>query len=162
MGTHDDWGDEGTNTERIVFFSDAVFAIAITLLALEIKIPEVAHYTGAWQHLASLLELWPRVLNFLISFVVIGTYWTAHHRIFTYIHRYDRRLVWLNLLFLLCIACMPIITALLGATAPDMVSVGIYAAVLALTGLAQWALWHHATSHHRLVAPDLEQRSYPL
>jgi uncharacterized membrane protein len=153
MYTPDNLGESGTNTERIVFFSDAVFAIAITLLALEIKPPETAPAAGAWQHLLSLLDLWPKMLSFVISFLVIGALWTAHHRIFSFIQRYDRRLIWLNLLFLLCIAFMPVPTALLGNTGDDLVSVCVYAGVLAMTGVAQWAIWHHATWRRRLVTP---------
>ena len=154
----DDWGERGTNTERIVFFSDAVFAIAITLLVLEIKVPELTGTVSAWQHLQSLLALWPRLLSFAISFGAIGVSWTSHHRIFSYIQRYDRRLIWLNLLLLLCIALMPLPTALLGSSGPEVVSVVLYGAVVAVTALLESTIWWHATRHHNLVAPDLEHR----
>jgi uncharacterized membrane protein len=81
--------------ERIVFFSDAVFAIAITLLAIEIRPPEVE--IGATVELPALIRaLWPRVQAFLISFLIIGVSWIAHHRLFRMLRRYDYRMVLLN------------------------------------------------------------------
>ena len=158
MRGYDDWGDCGTNTERIVFFSDAVFAIAITLLVLEIKVPELMPAAGAWQNVESLLALWPKLLSFAISFGVIGAAWTSHHRIFSYIQGFDRRLIWLNLMLLLSIVFMPMPTEILGESGPETVSVILYASVLALAALVEWAIWSYATRHHRLVAPDLERR----
>src|SRR5215212_7039470 len=102
--------------ERVVFFSDAVFAIVITLLVLpltaEIDLPEesadIAH--EIWQH-------WPTMLSFVISFLVIGQFWIAHHRMFSHLRGYDRPLIWLNLVSLLSVCFLPFPTAVLGAHA---------------------------------------------
>ena len=97
--------------ERIVFFSDAVIAIAITLLAIEIRLPPLED--GA-RLVPALWALWPSYLSFAISFLVIGTYWIAHHNMFEHIDRYTPTLIWLNLFFLLCVAFTPFPTAIVG------------------------------------------------
>lgn len=94
--------------ERMILFSDAVFAIAITLLAIEIKVPEVAHDVVSDHLLAQkLAELIPKFIGFFISFMVIGIYWVVHHRMFGYVVNYNQRLLWLNLFFLLAVVLMP-------------------------------------------------------
>ena len=80
--------------ERIVFFSDAVFAIAITLLVLDIRVPSIPQDLAASELPQALAALWPKFLSYIISFVVIGLYcWQVHHRTFRYITGYDDRLV---------------------------------------------------------------------
>src|SRR5512136_2762438 len=96
--------------ERIIFFSDAVMAIAITLLILEVRLPEGAAPDGVGRQV---LALWPKYLGYSVSFWVIALYWVAHHRCFLYIRAYDRRLIYLDFLFLLFIAFMPFPTGLL-------------------------------------------------
>src|SRR6476620_7839398 len=87
--------------ERMILFSDAVFAIAITLLAIEIKVPEVAKNIVTDQLLTEKLdELLPKFIGFLVSFFVIAIYWVVHHRMFGFVVNYNRKLLWLNLIFL--------------------------------------------------------------
>lgn len=92
--------ESGTEIERTVYFSGAVFAIATTLLALNLEVPDIPPDLVATELPQRLLELWPRFLSFIISFGIVGTLWLLHHRIFHAIRAYDRRLLWLNLLFL--------------------------------------------------------------
>src|SRR5690349_8854029 len=98
--------------ERMILFSDAVFAIAITLMALELKVPEL-HQQLVTDHnlVASLSHMIPKFIGFLISFFIIGQYWTVHHRLFGFVENYNLRLMWLNLIFLLAIILMPFSTA---------------------------------------------------
>src|SRR5258705_4229921 len=101
--------------ERMILFSDAVFAIAITLLVIEIKIPDkhemqLAEGVSDKAILHALGLLIPKFLGFLISFMLIGLYWTIHHRMFGFVTAYDRRLLFLNLVFLFLIALMPFST----------------------------------------------------
>src|SRR5437660_9370808 len=98
--------------DRLMFFSDGVFAIAITLLVLQITVP----IPGLSEHQLgdALRHLGPKYFGFVLSFLVIGRYWMAHHRVFEYIKRFDMPLVWLNLAFLLLIAFLPFPTAVLG------------------------------------------------
>ena len=138
--------------ERIPFFSDAVIAIAITLLAIEIRLPPVAE-SGSL--IPALVSLWPRYMSFAISFVVIGTYWLAHHKMFEYIDRYDRGLLWLNLLFLLCIAFTPFPTAVVGEYGLHTVAQIFYAASITVTGITKTILWLYASHKGRLLRPDV-------
>ena len=131
--------------ERIVFFSDAVIAIAITLLALEIRLPEV--HSGE-EIPAALLSLWPRYLGFAVSFLVVGSYWLAHHRVFRVVRRYDDALIWLNIVFLLCIAFVPFASAVLGEHGNERSAVVFYAGVMIATGLMQTLLWLYVARGH--------------
>jgi uncharacterized membrane protein len=98
--------------ERLILFSDAVFAIAITLLVIEIKIPdkhEMQLQEGISDKaiLRALGLLIPKFIGFFVSFMLIGLYWTVHHRLFGFVTAYDRKLLLLNLVFLFFIALMP-------------------------------------------------------
>jgi uncharacterized membrane protein len=103
--------------ERLILFSDAVFAIAITLLVIEIKIPDLRKENveisdGAlWNALGHLI---PKFIGFIISFMLIGLYWTVHHRMFGFVTNFDKPLLWMNLFFLFFIALMPFSTGFYG------------------------------------------------
>ena len=99
-----------TETTRVEAFSDGVFAIAITLLILEIKVPRE---DAAGPLAAQLMRLWPSYLAFLVSFANIGVMWVNHHRLFGLIRRSDDGLVGLNLLLLLGVTFVPFPTAVL-------------------------------------------------
>src|SRR5579863_1392221 len=87
--------------ERMIFFSDAVFAIAITLLAIDLKIPEISKKLITEEKLDStLVELIPRFISFLISFFLIGNFWMTHHRMFGFVVNYSRKLLVVNLFLL--------------------------------------------------------------
>jgi uncharacterized membrane protein len=144
--------------ERIAFFSDAVMAIAMTLLTVDIKVPEIAAALARSELPARLSELSPQIMSFVISFVVIGIYWMSHHRYFSFIKRYDNRLIVLNLLFLLFIAGMPFSAGLLGQYAYLPLGVIVYAAEVTAIGLSMTALWWYATYRHRLVDKALDER----
>jgi uncharacterized membrane protein len=98
--------------ERIILFSDAVFAIAITLLIIEIKIPHFEEHPTQQQLSSALLHKLPEFIGFIISFAVIGQFWTNHHRLFGYIKDYTPGLMWLNLLMLFWVVLMPFSTYL--------------------------------------------------
>ena len=98
--------------ERLILFSDAVFAIAITLLVIELKVPEIekAELTEG-KLLQALAHMLLKFFGFIISFMFIGIYWTVHHRLFGYVINYTPKLLRLNLLFLFAVALMPFSTA---------------------------------------------------
>jgi uncharacterized membrane protein len=141
--------------ERLIFFSDAVFAIAITLLALEVRLPAGVELADNTALTAALLAIWPKYMSYAISFLVIGLYWMAHHRMFRLIVRYDRRLLFLNLLLLLVIAFVPFPTALLGEFG-YVVTTFSYALTMLLAGLLSAAIWWYASGGGgRLLAQPL-------
>src|SRR6266568_4270410 len=148
----------GFGTERIAAFSDGVFAIAITLLILDLPVPgpEVLHGDPGTELNPYLLNLWPKYLTYVLSFVIVGIYWVGHHNTFFYIKRCDRILLWLNILFLLFIVFIPFPTALLGQYWYLQLPAIFYASTLIATGLSIQLLWWYATHNHRLVAKDID------
>jgi uncharacterized membrane protein len=137
--------------ERVVFFSDAVFAIVITLLVLpltaEIDLPAAGGDTAR-----QVWDMWPRVVSFVTSFLVIGQFWIAHHRMFAQLRRVDHGLIWLNLVFLLTVSFLPFPTAILGGTptADDTFPVVFYAASLTVTSLVLTLTWLYAVRRRLL------------
>lgn len=101
--------------ERMILFSDAVFAIAITLLIIDLKVPELEGNVTNQALTNALARLTPNIIGFLLSFLLIGLYWTVHHRLFGYVTGYTPFLLWLNLLFLLGIISLPFTTAFYSA-----------------------------------------------
>ncbi len=93
--------------ERLAFFTDAVVAIAITLLALDLKVPEGSSWGAIWSAIG---DNGDGYLAFLISFFIIANAWTSHHSLFRYITRADPRLLWINLLWLLTVVVAPFFT----------------------------------------------------
>jgi uncharacterized membrane protein len=93
--------------DRIVSLSDGVFATAITLLALAVEVPQVPKDLLAQELLGRLLALEPQYLSYVIRFLVVLLYWTAHHDVFRAIRGYDGRLIWLNGVFLMFVAFVP-------------------------------------------------------
>ena len=134
--------------DRVLFFSDAIFAIAITLLVLEIRVPGFEDNPAK-----EIVAARQNILSFAISFVVIGVFWMGHHSISRYISAFDRRLIALNLLFLGTIAFLPFPTGLLFEHTNGQdpwASTVFYAGCIAAAGLAELAIWLYAGSNHLL------------
>jgi uncharacterized membrane protein len=137
--------------DRIINLSDGVFAIAITLLVLDIRVPDIPEDLVASDLPGELLSLWPKYLGYFLSFVSISTFWTIHHSIFRPIKAYDRLLLYLNFLFLMFVAFVPFPTSLLGEYGNHQLPVAIYAATLATGRLLLTALHWYSTKHERLL-----------
>lgn len=134
-----------SETGRVEAFSDGVFAIAITLLILEIKIPT----PGAAPLAHQLEQQWPAYVSFVISFWFIGIMWVNHHRMFTHIKRLDTMLLILNLLLLFGVTAVPYPTAVLAVHLgqPDqLAAVNLYNGTYIFIAIAFNALWRYATS----------------
>jgi len=129
--------------DRLSFFSDGVFAIAITLLIIEIKVPVIEHASNeALSH--SLSEMSLKFIGFLISFAIVGHYWSVHHRIFGYVKKYNSPLLWVNLGFLCSVVLLPFSSGLLGEYSSDLhlyVPYVVYVINICLTGLMNCWLW---------------------
>lgn len=144
-------------TGRVEAFSDGVFAIAITLLVLELKVPVAV---GEARLAAALAEDWPSYLALLTSFATIGIMWLNHHMVFTHIRRVDRGLLVLNALLLLGVTVVPFPTALLarylGHDGERLASL-VYSGTFVYIAIVFTLLWRYAASHARKllrVAPD--------
>lgn len=155
MSSNDTAGQTGLSTSRLETLTDGIFAIAMTLLVLNLQVPQIPAALVAARLPHALEALWPRVLSFILSFVVVGVYWVGHHNQFHYIRRVDRSFMWLNILFLLAIAFIPFSAGLLGAYVRQQVVVAIYGLNLVAVGATLSLIWRYATTHHRLVDADL-------
>jgi uncharacterized membrane protein len=156
-------GSAGRNndTGRIEAFSDGVFAIAITLLVIEIGVPHVEDESEGTTLFGALVEQWPSYLGYVISFLQIGVIWANHHNRFRFIARSDHLLLFLNILFLMCVAFIPFPTALLAdylqSSGAERTTAGaVYAGTLAVTAVIFTLLWLYAAAGYRLVDRNLD------
>jgi uncharacterized membrane protein len=130
---------------RVEAFSDGVFAIAITLLVLEIKVPEDAR-----DHLWSALgRQWPSYAAYVVTFLIIGVMWVNHHTVFQYIARVDRTLLFLNLMLLMGVAALPwpaaVVAAYLREGNGAQVALVVYGLFMVFHALVFQAMWWHLT-----------------
>jgi uncharacterized membrane protein len=157
---HPHWSHGETESSRILPFSDGVFAIAITLLAMQLDVPIRSIPNETAGSLAyRVLQLWPMFESFVISFLVIGVFWVSHHRLFRLIRRYDTVLIWLNIVLLMCISFLPFSTELLGTHGGNQFALVFYSASLVVTGLVQLTIWLYASHRHRLIEADLDRHT---
>jgi len=151
----------GDDTGRIEAFSDGVFAIAITLLVIEIGVPHMNDAPLGATLFGELADQWPSYLAYVISFLQIGVIWANHHNRFRFIVRSDHGLLFLNILFLMCVAFIPFPTALLaeylGETATESATAGIvYAGSLMVTAFFFTLLWLYVAGSRRLLDQSLD------
>jgi uncharacterized membrane protein len=132
--------------ERMVFFSDAVFAIAITLLVIEIHVPDLTHQASDADHWEALAHLIPNFVGFLLSFAVVGLFWTGHHRAFALARRFDSRILRWNMMLLAVIAFMPFTTAYLSANINERVPSVVYSSTMLLAAALNLKVNWMATS----------------
>lgn len=146
-------------TTRVETFADGVFAIAITLLVLEIKVPHVDEaHGGLWPALAA---LWPSYVGYVISFFTIGIMWVNHHVIFQYVRKCDRAFLFANVFFLMGIAFVPFPTAVLAEHLPDPATRNaaavFFSAWFIVIAVMFNILWHTGISGGRLLRADVRQ-----
>lgn len=147
--------------ERLTFFSDAVFAIAMTLLVIEVRLPEL-HAATDRALAQALTDLLPNYIGFIISFLVIGRFWTGHHRLMSMIDATDPALVRANLLLLMAIAFMPFPTAVLSDHSLLRVAICFYTACLMLVGLANVRVIKVALRHLSSSDPEAAEDARQL
>jgi len=136
--------------ERVAFFSDAIFAIALTLLVVGLDVPEIADRTSSSDLWNALDDMSAQVLMFFISFAVIGSFWMAHHRHFSRLGAIDRQATSVNLVYLALIAFLPFPSGMLGEYSDNSVAVAIYAfCIAAIAGLG--ALMSELAVRHGLL-----------
>ena len=141
-------------TTRLETFSDGVFAIAATLLILEIRLPG----GGSLTH--QLLGLWPSYAAYAVSFITIGIMWINHHTVFQQIDRVDRTFLTINIVFLMMIAFVPFPTHVLAAHlhGDAQAAAFFYGLTLTLTAIMYQVLWFYAALGRRLIRADADQR----
>jgi uncharacterized membrane protein len=141
-------------------FSDGVIAIAITLLVLQIEIPQVEMTIGDDALGQALLRQWPAYIGYVISFATIGLIWATHHNIFRYIDYTDSRLLLLNMLFLFCVAFIPFPSAVLAEHLNhdgERLATFFYAGWFFLTAMVLRSLWGYVQSDNgHLLVDDMD------
>lgn len=143
-------------TTRIEGLSDAIFAIVMTILVLELSVPLIVGSPINAEPTQMLLYMWPRLLVYGLSFLILGMFGLMHSMIFDNIKFSDTTLAWINIIFLMFVALIPFSTSLFGAYGIEQVTTLVYGCnVLLCFGLA-WALWLYASGSHRLVDSDLD------
>lgn len=140
---------------RVEALTDGVFAVAMTLLVLDIKVPELEQAVASAELPYRLLALWPKFLSYAISFVILGVYWVGHHLQLSFIRSADRPLLWINILFLLWVALVPFSTALLSEYTKHRLAIAVYAGNMIAIGLTLALHWWYATAKRRHVDPDV-------
>ena len=143
--------------ERIILFSDAVFAIAITLLVIEIKAPHAEDLLDSTL-MQSLLSMIPKFVGFFISFLLIGQYWITHHKLFGFVERYDNKLLWINIFFLLTIVTMPFSSALYSENIRVNLAFIIYCLNVLASGIFNLLLWRHVGNSANNLTEVLKDR----
>jgi uncharacterized membrane protein len=149
-----------TETDRLETFCDGVFAIAITLLVLEIRAPTedaIRLYGGL---VPALARLWPSYLGYTISFLTLGIMWANHHSIFEYIRRSDRYFLIISVVFLMFVSFLPFPTRVLAEHLADShertAAVAFYSATLFVIALAYNAVWRYGVAGGRLLGSDVD------
>lgn len=136
------------NPDRLLTFTDGVFAIIITILVLELKVPAL----GSGQSLReSLVEMRPTFLAFVISFLLVGMYWVWHRGAFAQVRYVDRNAIWLNLLFLLPVSMIPFAASVLGEYSSEPTALHLYGAVLIAATLLRTAVNSYLRRHPGLL-----------
>jgi uncharacterized membrane protein len=156
--------ETGLSKKRIEALTDGIFAVVMTLLVLDISVPQISssHFAisnvvAEAELLKRLFDLWPKILSFGISFIILAIYWMAHHRQFNYIKHLDRTLIWINIIFLMAACLLPFSTSLLGQYREQEISILVYGGNSIIIGLLLYIQWWYATrNHHKLVDENLD------
>ncbi len=151
---------QGYSLDRTLAISDGVFAFAVTLLVLDLVVPALspgASSTDLWQALS---KDYLSFLNYILSFLIAGVWWNAHHRVFERMRSSNSALRWLNLFFLLWIALLPFSTKILDQYSTLQLGVVLYAADQAAAGLSLTLMWLYASRNRGLIDKNLDKRTF--
>ncbi len=135
------------DSRRVEALADGIFAIAMTLLVLELHVPMLAATASSGAVASALVHDWAKFATYGGSFFILGVLWIGHHNQFHYIRRADRPFLWINIFYLLCVGFVPYCTALLGTFMWNRTAVVVYGVVLIMTGLTLHWEWVYAAGH---------------
>lgn len=145
----------GHDIERLAFFCDAVFAIALTLLAIDLRLPDSAAIATSGQLLAALADLSPRLYSFALSFLVIVLFWIGSYRTFRFVQRVDGPFIGLNLGLLFLVVLLPFPTSVLGDHGGLLAAVVLYGVLAGITSIFSTAVWVYASGPGKLLSPEV-------
>lgn len=149
----------GQSSERINAISDAVFGVAMTLLVLEIKVPEIEMHATEGELAHSFLVLMPKFMVYFLSFMTAGIFWAGQSAQFRHIEKSDRNMTWINLLFLLFVSLLPFSTAFLGDHINYKFSIFLYWSNIFFMGVMLLINWVYAKKHS-FISPETVETVY--
>ena len=147
---------EHYGTNRIEAFSDGVFAIVVTLLVLEFHVPEISGPHVSEELYQGLIQLIPKFLCYVMSFIYVAIYWVNHHQLFHIVKHSNRHFFWFNNLFLMWMTIIPFPTALIGSYPKEPAAIMVYGAVMFFAGVSFVVMKWYAVKARLLEHPDLE------
>jgi uncharacterized membrane protein len=147
--------DETITAARLISFSDGVFAIAVTLLVFNLKVPQMPTSQVQNQLPGALLAMLPRFTTYLLTFLLIAVYWMFHHRMLNMVVRIDNNFLWMNIWYLLVISFMPFPAALFGSYPNDTVSFVFYVANMIMVCILSMVMLGYASYNTRLINKDI-------
>jgi uncharacterized membrane protein len=159
----------GLTPGRIEALTDGVFAIAMTIIVLELSVPYLLASSPPGEHPTSFLEMWDEFYIYVVGFITLGIYWILHRYMFFFIQRSDGVLIWLNILFLMLASMVPFSTKVLSANevllpraqSESNAATAFFAVTTMATILMLLVIWRYATRGYRLVDPDIDERIIP-
>ena len=146
------------STSRIEALTDGVFAIAMTLLVLNIEVSEPRQDLDPSKFRQQVLGLWPHLIHYLESFIILAAFWIKNHQQFHFIKRSDRRLLWINLGCLMFVCLIPFSTSLMTDYGEMRLAAMVFESNMLLAGALYYLHWSYATKGLRLVEKDLDPR----
>ena len=150
------WHTEGNDLTRLLALSDGLFATVLTILVLDLKLPDLSQVASQGDPRRALDDLAIRLFSYVMTFIVAGVFWMSHHSDFRYVERYNRRLLWYNLMFLLFVGLLPFSTAGLG-NGLTVFSWSIYALNIMAIGVMSALTWGYAYTH-RLMNSEMPRQ----
>src|SRR5947208_12952492 len=136
---------------RLLTLADGIFAISMTILVLDLRLPDTPADLAA-----RLNAILGRFAAFAVSFVVLGVFWFAHHQTFHFVVRVNRTLVWLSVLFFMGVALIPFVASVLGANYNDPIALTLYGGVIGLLTVLGYVVWWYLTGERGLVVGGLD------
>jgi uncharacterized membrane protein len=137
---------------RIEALSDGIFAIVMTLLILEIHVPNLPPKAPNVEVAPALIALWPKFASYIVTFVSLGFFWVGHHIMYHAIRRADRTLLWLNIFFFMFVSLLPFSTSVLNAFSEAFIAPLFFGANLAVIGWILFFQWTHVNSQPDMLA----------
>lgn len=141
---------------RVEVLGDGIFAVAMTILVLDIRLPAPSGDIAAAQYLHSVFALWPKLIVFVASFIALGRLWQLHRIIFHFLERSDQQLLFWNLLSLMFLCLLPFTTSLTGEHPLFSLSAAMYAGNVLMLNLVYRGMWHHASYQVQLLRSDFD------
>ncbi|MFA5337227.1 MAG: TMEM175 family protein [Candidatus Omnitrophota bacterium] len=144
------------NVGRIVALADGIFAIAMTLLVVTIDIPKKSHIISVEGLHKFIFEQYHEIFNYVLSFILLGAFWTIHHQQFHYIKHTDQKHLWINIMIFMSITLVPFVTSLAGDFPGDLLAKLVFHFDMFAMGVLFYLNWLYATNNKHLVDASLK------